>query len=40
MKDKSFEQIVRECWTNTQSRGWGNFALKVKIKKLKEAMKV
>jgi len=40
LKEKSLERIVRECWTNTQPRGWRGYALKVKIKKLKEAMKV
>ena len=40
LKEKSFEQMVKQCWSNTQPTGWGGFALKVKIKKLKEAMKV
>ena len=40
LKEKSFEQNVKQCWSNTQPTGWGGFALKVKIKKLKEAMKV
>ena len=40
LKDKSFDRIVKECWTNTQPRGWGGYALKVKIKKLKEVLKV
>ncbi|KAH1150639.1 hypothetical protein GYH30_044590 [Glycine max] len=40
LKDKSFDRIVRECWSNTQLRGWGGHVLKVKIKKLKEVLKV
>lgn len=39
-KDKSFQKVVRECWTSNQPRGWGGFALKVKLKRLKEALKV
>ena len=40
LKDKLFESIVKECWTNTQPRGWGGFAFKEKIKKFKERMKL
>ncbi|KAH1242536.1 hypothetical protein GmHk_07G019845 [Glycine max] len=39
-KDKSFIKADTECWTSNQPRGWGGFTLKVKIKKLKEALKV
>ena len=39
LKDKSFESMVRETWTNFHPRGWGGTVLKEKLKKLKEAMK-
>ena len=39
LKDKSFGKIVKECWTQTQLSGWGGFALKEKIKRLKERLK-
>ena len=30
---------MKECWTQTQLSGWGGFALKEKIKHLKERLK-
>ena len=40
LKDKSFDQTVRECWRNAQPRGWGGYVLKEKIKNLKESLKL
>ena len=40
LKDKSFGKIVNECWTQTQQSGWGGIALKEKIKRLKERLKL
>lgn len=39
LKDKSFDKVVSDCWMNLQPRGWGGYALKEKIKKLKERLK-
>ena len=39
MKDKTFQNLVKETWTNTQPRGWGGYSLKEKIKTLKQRMK-
>ena len=40
LKDKSLGNIVNECWTQTQQRGWGGFMLKEKIKRLKQRLKL
>ena len=34
------EKMVNDCWSQTQQRGWGGFALKEKIKHLKERLKL
>ena len=30
LKDKSFDRTIRDCWRNTQPRGWGGYAIKEK----------
>ena len=40
LKDKSFEKIIKETWSNSQQSGWGGYVLKQKIKQLKERMKL
>jgi len=39
MLDKSFKDIVSNCWTSSQQSGWGGYVLKEKIKTLKQALK-
>ena len=39
MLDKSFKDTVSKCWTSSQIAGWGGYALKEKIKSLKQALK-
>lgn len=39
LKDKKFENLVKESLTNTHVRGWGGYSLKEKIKRLKVRMK-
>jgi len=35
LKDKAFQNLVKETWSNTQLRRWGGYSLKEKIKTLK-----
>lgn len=39
LKNKTFENLVKDIWTNTHVRGWGGYSLKEKIKRLRERMK-
>lgn len=39
LKDKTFQNVVKETWKNTQPRGWGGISLKAKIKTLKQRLK-
>ena len=38
--DKTFKDVVKECWTSGHQSGWGGFVLKEKIKTLKSRLKV
>lgn len=39
LKDKTFQNVVKETWKNTHPRGWGGISLKAKIKTLKQRLK-
>ena len=40
LQDKSFKDVVINCWSQSEPRGWGGFVLKEKIKCLKERLKL
>lgn len=35
LTDKSFREVVNQCWNSAQVSGWGAYVLKEKIKRLK-----
>ena len=40
LTDKSFREVVNQCWNSVQVLGWGAYVLKEKIKRLKCRLKI
>ena len=40
LTDKSFREVVNQCWNSAQVSGWGAYVLKEKIKRLKCRLKI
>ena len=40
LKNKDYQKVVRDCWAHNQPLGWGGFALKCKLKTLKQWLKI
>jgi len=39
LNNKDYQKVVRDCWADNQPLGWGGFALKCKLKTLKQRLK-
>jgi len=39
LMNKDYQKVVRDCWSETQPRGWGGYALKCKLQNLKQRLK-
>ncbi|KAL5166688.1 hypothetical protein HKD37_18G051603 [Glycine soja] len=39
LRNKSFREVVHQCWNSVQVSGWGAYVLKEKIKRLKHRLK-
>ena len=39
LTDKSFKEVVQQCWDSVQVSGWGAYVLKEKFKRLKHTIK-
>ncbi|KAL5144990.1 LINE-1 retrotransposable element ORF2 protein [Glycine soja] len=39
LQDKDLYKVVKDCWTTNQPTGWGGYALKCKLQKLKQRLK-
>ena len=39
LHNKDFNKVVRDCWSANQPMGWGGYALKCKLQKIKQRLK-
>ncbi|KAH1262617.1 LINE-1 retrotransposable element ORF2 protein [Glycine max] len=40
LHNKDFNKVVKDCWSANQPMGWGGYALKCKLQKLKHRLKI